>query len=101
LSMAPQPFVVTPPTEQLHQAAQVLGECERVAICAGAVARGAGNELEQIADALGAPIVKAGLGKDAVPDESPYTTGGMGLIGTRPSHEAFETCDGFLIVGSS
>ncbi|MGH3424005.1 MAG: thiamine pyrophosphate-binding protein, partial [Nocardioidaceae bacterium] len=100
-SLAPQPFVMTPPAEQLQQAADVLNACERVAICAGAGARGAGDLLERVADALGAPIVKAGLGKDAVPDDSPYTTGGMGLIGTRPSHEAFETCDGFLIVGSS
>jgi pyruvate dehydrogenase (quinone) len=51
--------------------------------------------------ALGAPIVKAGLGKDVVPDDSPYTTGGMGLLGTRPSQEVFENCDGFLIVGSA
>jgi thiamine pyrophosphate-dependent acetolactate synthase large subunit-like protein len=50
---------------------------------------------------LGAPIVKAGLGKDVVPDDSPYTTGGLGLIGTRPSQEVFENCDGFFIVGSS
>ena len=72
-----------------------------IAICAGQGARGAGEELEQVAEALGAPIVKAGLGKDVVPDDSPYTTGGLGLIGTRPSQEVFENCDGFLIVGSS
>lgn len=100
-SLAPQPFTVCPPEEQLRQAAEVLGGCERIAICAGAGARGAGDELERVADVLGAPIVKAGLGKDCVPDDSPYTTGGMGLIGTRPSHEAFEDCDGFLVVGSA
>ncbi|MFC5673694.1 hypothetical protein [Streptomyces incanus] len=108
LSLAPQPFTVLPPGERLRAAAAVLNACERVAICAGAGAgasagasagaRGAGEALEQVAEVLGAPIVKAALGKDCVPDDSPYTTGGMGLIGTRASHEAFETCDGFLIV---
>lgn len=101
LSLAGQPFTVIPPAEQLRAAADVLNSCERVAICAGAGARGAGDLLEQVAEILGAPIVKAGLGKDCVPDDSPLTTGGMGLIGTRASHEAFENCDGFLIVGSS
>ncbi|MGV9878559.1 thiamine pyrophosphate-dependent enzyme [Streptomyces sp. NPDC003006] len=101
LSLAAQPFTVVPPGERLRAAAEVLNACERVAICAGAGARGAGDLLEQVAEVLGAPIVKAGLGKDCVPDDSAYTTGGMGLIGTRASHEAFENCDGFLIVGSS
>ncbi|QKG27080.1 thiamine pyrophosphate-dependent enzyme [Actinomadura verrucosospora] len=101
LSLAPQPFTVVPPEDQVRAAAEVLNACDRVAICAGAGARGAGDQLERVAEVLGAPIVKAGLGKDCVPDDSPYTTGGMGLIGTRASHEAFETCDGFLIVGSS
>ncbi|MFH8612078.1 thiamine pyrophosphate-dependent enzyme [Streptomyces sp. NPDC018029] len=101
VSTAAQPFTVVPPTEQVRAAADVLNACERVAICAGAGARGSGDLLEQVAEVLGAPIVKAGLGKDCVPDDSPYTTGGMGLIGTRASHEAFEDCDGFLIVGSS
>lgn len=100
-SPAPQPFVVTPPTDQLHRAAEVLNACERVAICVGAGARGSGELVEQVADTLAAPVIKAGLGKDAVPDDSPYTTGGMGLIGTRASHEALESCDGFLIVGSA
>lgn len=100
-STAPQPFTVCPPQDQLRQAAEVLAGCERIAICAGAGARGASDQLEQVAELLGAPIIKAGLGKDAVPDDSPYTTGGMGLIGTRASHEAFENCDGFLIIGSA
>lgn len=100
-SLAAQPFAVTPPDELIRAAADVLNGCSRVAICAGAGARGAGEALVRVAEALGAPIVKAGLGKDCVPDDSPYTTGGMGLIGTRASHEAFERCDGFLIVGSS
>jgi pyruvate dehydrogenase (quinone) len=100
-SLALSPYIVTPPAEQLRAAADVLNACRRVAICAGAGARGAGDLLESVARTLAAPIVKAGLGKDVVPDDSVYTTGGMGLIGTRPSQEALETCDGFLIVGSA
>src|SRR5439155_6093296 len=59
------------------------------------------DELEQAADRLAAPIVKALLGKAAVPDDSPYTTGSIGLLGTKPSQEALEECDTLLMVGSS
>src|SRR5205085_4542919 len=59
------------------------------------------DELEQTAELLAAPIVKALLGKAAVPDDSPYTTGGIGLLGTKPSQEALEDCDTLLMVGSS
>ena len=59
------------------------------------------DELEQAAEMLGAPIVKALLGKAAVPDDSPYTTGGIGLLGTKPSQDAMESCDTLLIVGTS
>jgi pyruvate dehydrogenase (quinone) len=57
--------------------------------------------VEAAAELLDAPIVKAGLGKDAVPDDSPFTTGGFGLIGTPASREVIAACDGFLIVGSA
>lgn len=100
-SLASQAKIPTPPPEQLQHAADVLGECRRIVVLAGAGARGAGDLVERTADTLGAPIVKAGLGKDVVPDDSPLTTGGMGLIGTRASHEAMENCDGFLIIGSA
>lgn len=100
-SMAAQPFTLRAPEPQLRAAAAVLDDCSKIAICAGAGARGAGDLVEQVADILGAPVIKAGLGKDAVPDDSPFVTGGMGLIGTRPSHAAFEECDGFLIIGSA
>jgi thiamine pyrophosphate-dependent acetolactate synthase large subunit-like protein len=100
-SVTPQPQVRVAPREEIERAAEVLKGRRNIAICAGQGARGAGEELEQVAEALGAPIVKAGLGKDVVPDDSPYTTGGLGLIGTRPSQEVFENCDGFLIVGTS
>jgi pyruvate dehydrogenase (quinone)/pyruvate oxidase len=85
----------------LKRAADVLDAGRKVTILAGAGALGAGEELERLAEHLGAPIVKALLGKAVVPDASPYTTGAIGLLGTRPSQEAMEDCDTLLIVGSS
>jgi pyruvate dehydrogenase (quinone) len=90
-----------PADDDLRRAAEILNAGERVAILAGAGALGATDALEATAEALGAPIVKALLGKAAVPDDSPYTTGGIGLLGTRPSQEALEACDTLLIVGTS
>ena len=100
-SVAAQRRIEVPPREELEKAAEVLKGASRIAICAGQGARGAGEELEQAAEILGAPIAKASLGKDCVPDDSPYTTGGLAFAGTRPTQEAMENCDGFLIVGSS
>ena len=90
-----------PPVEELRAAAAVLNGKSKPVILAGAGARGAGGELERVAEKLGAPIVKAMLGKDCVPDTSPYATGGYALVGTRPSQEALKGCDAILIVGSS
>jgi pyruvate dehydrogenase (quinone) len=90
-----------PCEEDLHRAAGVLNDGEKVAILAGRGALRATNELIDLAEKLGAPIIKALLGKACVPDDSPYTTGGIGLLGTRPSHEAMEDCDTLLMVGSS
>jgi pyruvate dehydrogenase (quinone)/pyruvate oxidase len=90
-----------PSETSLRAAAEVLNAGERVAILAGRGALGATNELEETAEVLGAPIVKALLGKAAVPDDSRYTTGGIGLLGTLPSQMAMEKCDTILIVGSS
>ncbi len=99
-SAAYQPAKPTPEPVLIEEAARLLAGCKKVVILAGAGARGAGHELEQVAERLGAPIVKALLGKDCVPDDSPYTTGGIGVVGTRPSVEALQGCDGLLIVGS-
>ena len=85
----------------LAQAADILNGGEKTVILAGRGALHAGTELEQVAEILGAPIVKALLGKAAVPDDSPYTTGTVGLLGTRPSQEAMESCDTLLMVGTS
>ncbi len=90
-----------PAAGALHRAAEILNAGRKVAILAGRGALGAADELEAIAERLGAPIVKALLGKAAVPDDSPYTTGPIGLLGTRPSQEALEECDSLLIAGAS
>jgi len=90
-----------PQERDLEQAAAILNEGKKIAILAGAGALGASRELIAVAEVLEAPIIKALLGKAAVADDHPYTTGGIGLLGTRPSQEALEECDTLLIVGSS
>jgi pyruvate dehydrogenase (quinone) len=85
----------------LEKAAEILNAGKKVTILAGRGALSATDELEQAAELLGAPIVKALLGKAAVPDDSPYSTGGIGLLGTKPSQEAMENCDTLLMVGTS
>jgi pyruvate dehydrogenase (quinone)/pyruvate oxidase len=90
-----------PDHADLQRAADILNEGKKVAILAGRGALDATDELEKTAELLGAPIVKPLLGKAAVPDDSPYTTGGIGLLGTKPSQEALEDCDTLLMVGTS
>ncbi|HEY5628243.1 MAG TPA: thiamine pyrophosphate-dependent enzyme, partial [Candidatus Limnocylindrales bacterium] len=85
----------------LDAAAAVLNAGERVAILAGRGALGGRQVLETIAETLAAPIIVPLLGKGVVPDDSPYTTGGIGLLGTAPSEDALRGCDTLLIVGSS
>jgi pyruvate dehydrogenase (quinone)/pyruvate oxidase len=93
--------VRTPDEPELRRAADVLNAGKKIAMLVGQGALSATDKLEETAEKLGAPIIKALLGKAAVPDDSPYTTGGIGLLGTRPSQEAIEDCDTLLIVGSS
>jgi pyruvate dehydrogenase (quinone) len=90
-----------PCEEDLREAAQILNDGKKVVILAGRGALHATNEVIALADTLGAPIVKPLLGKAAVPDEHPLTTGGIGLLGTKPSEEAMESCDTILLVGTS
>ena len=90
-----------PDEGDLRRAADVLNSGKKVAILAGRGALGATEELLKAADALGAPIAKALLGKGAVPDDSAYTTGQIGLLGTLPSQEVMEHCDTLLMVGTS
>jgi len=90
-----------PAPVDLEHAADILNRGKKIAILAGQGALHATDELERVAEVLGAPIIKALLGKAAVPDDSPYTTGGIGLLGTEPSQSAIEACDTLFIVGSS
>ncbi len=90
-----------PSQADLQAAAEILNSGKRIAILAGRGALDAGKQLETAAEILGAPIIKALLGKSCVPDTSPYTTGGIGLLGTAPSEQAMEECDTLLIVGST
>jgi pyruvate dehydrogenase (quinone) len=85
----------------LRRAAEILNAGSKVAILVGQGALRAGTEVEQVAELLGAPVVKAMLGKAVLPDDSPYTTGGIGLVGTAPSQTAMEECDTLLMVGTS
>ena len=100
-SRIPAVGVELPIELDLKTAAAILNEGQKVAILAGQGALSAGDELEEVAEKLSAPIIKALLGKAAVPDDSPYTTGSIGLLGTKPSQQAMEECDTLLIVGSS
>jgi pyruvate dehydrogenase (quinone) len=93
--------VALPADADLRAAAEVLNAGKKVAILAGRGALHATDELIQLADTLGGPIVKALLGKACVPDDSPYTTGPVGLLGSRPSQEAIENCDTLFMVGTS
>jgi len=89
-----------PPQRLLEAAADLINEGSRVAILAGRGALGARNELLALAEKIGAPIIKPLLGKAVVPDDSEFTTGGIGLLGTAPSQDALEECDTLLIAGS-
>src|SRR5215471_6448806 len=85
----------------LERAAELLNKGGRIAILAGQGALDATDELEQLAETLGAPIAKPLLGKACVPDDSPYTTGPVGLLGTAPSQEILESCQTLFMIGTS
>jgi pyruvate dehydrogenase (quinone) len=92
---------VVPRREELERAAAVLNEAGKVVILAGIGARGAADELLAASDLLGAPIVKTLSGKMVVPDDHPNVTGGLGLLGTKPSEDAVDGCDAILLVGTN
>ncbi len=89
------------PDWHIRKAAELLNSGEKIAILVGRGALGMPDELEELAEKLGAPVIKALLGKAALPDNSPFTTGGIGLLGSQPSHEALQDCDTFLMIGTS
>jgi pyruvate dehydrogenase (quinone) len=99
LGYAPEPRVA-PQEDDLRRAAAVLNAAKKPAMMIGAGALGAGAEVMAVADRLGAGVCKALLGKAALPDDLPYVTGQMGLLGTSPSYDLMMECDAFLMVGS-
>lgn len=100
-SLGYDPGTTQPDDAAVQRAADVLNAGTKVAILAGAGAREARTELEQVADRLGAGVAKALLGKDVLSDELPWVTGSIGLLGTRPSYDMMQGCDTLLTVGSS
>ncbi len=90
-----------PRPQDLQAAAEVLNSGERVAILAGTGALHARAEVLAVAQALGAPVIKTLPGKAVIPDDSPYSVGGIGLLGTRPGEELVEDCDTLLMVGTN
>lgn len=92
---------IAPDDTAIARAADVLNAGKKVAMLVGTGARGAHQELAEVADLLGAGAAKALLGKDVLSDELPWVTGSIGLLGTRPSYEMMRDCDTLLTVGSS
>jgi pyruvate dehydrogenase (quinone) len=86
--------------QDLQQAAEVLNAGKKVAILVGAGALGATDEVTAVANKLGAGVAKALLGKAVVPDDEPWVTGSIGLLGTKPSYELMTQCDTLLMIGS-
>jgi pyruvate dehydrogenase (quinone) len=92
---------VVPHEDDLRRAVDVLNAGERVAMLVGQGALHATDEVIEVAEILGAGVAKALLGKAAVPDDVPFVTGGIGLLGTKPSWDMMMDCDTLLMVGSS
>jgi pyruvate dehydrogenase (quinone) len=92
--------VIVPEEADLRRAADILNAGERVAMLIGAGASGAVDEVIAVAETLGAGVAKALLGKSVLPDDLPFVTGSIGLLGTKPSSDLMNACDRLLIVGS-
>ncbi|MEU5666845.1 thiamine pyrophosphate-requiring protein [Streptomyces longwoodensis] len=100
-SLGTEEYTAVPSQESVERAAEVLNSGDKVAILVGQGAAGAREEVETLAEMLGAGVAKALLGKDVLSDELPYVTGSIGLLGTRPSYELMRDCDTLLTIGSS
>jgi pyruvate dehydrogenase (quinone) len=95
------PSTAKPVQSKIQQAADLINEGSKVVVFIGRGALHCGEEVTQLAETVGGPIVKALLGKQVVPDRSPYTTGGIGLLGTAPSVDAMNECDTLIMIGTS
>jgi len=91
---------IVPYGDDLQHAADVLNAGKKVAILVGAGALQATDEVIAVADKLGAGVAKALLGKAALPDDLPFVTGSIGLLGTEPSYKMMNGCDTLLMIGS-
>jgi len=91
---------VIPHDQDLRRAAELLNAGSKVAILIGAGARNAAGEVTAAAETLGAGVAKALLGKDVLPDDLPFVTGAIGLLGTKPSSDMMEGCDTLLMIGT-
>jgi pyruvate dehydrogenase (quinone) len=89
-----------PAREQLQAAADLINAGKKVAILVGRGALGCRAEVEELAERAAGPVVKALLGKAVIPDDSSYTTGGLGLLGTAPSQDAMRECDTLVMLGT-
>jgi len=96
-----QPPEIMPSIEDLQRAADLLNQGKKVAMLVGAGAFNAANEIIEVADLLGAGVAKALLGKAVLPDDLPFVTGAIGLLGTKPSYDLMMECDTLLMVGTS
>ena len=92
---------VVPTEADLKRAADILNAGEKVAILVGIGAKHAADEVVQVADLLGCGVAKALLGKQVLPDDLPFVTGTIGLLGTKPSYDMMMDCDTLLMIGST
>src|SRR3954471_23483089 len=92
---------VIPHESELDEAARILNDGEKVAILVGQGALGATDEVVETAEALGAGVAKALLGKAVLPDDLPFVTGPIGLLGSTASYELMTGCDTLLMIGTS
>ncbi len=92
---------ITPPAEQLDRAAELLNKASRVAMLVGQGAAKAEDEVIEAADVLGAGVAKALLGRAHPPDDLPFVTGPIGLLGTKPSYDMMMNCDLLFMIGTS
>jgi pyruvate dehydrogenase (quinone) len=95
------PSTAKPSQAVIKQAADIINDGSKVAIFVGRGALHCRQEVTQLAETVGGPVIKALLGKAVLPDRSPVTTGGLGLLGTAPSVDAMEECDTLVMIGTS
>jgi pyruvate dehydrogenase (quinone) len=92
---------VVPKDEDIRSAADVLNAGSKVAMLVGAGAMSAADEVMEAAERLGAGVAKALLGKAVLPDDLPYVTGSIGLLGTKPTWDMMTGCDTLFVIGSN